>query len=124
MRRFLNSGKKHQITNAKTQLNHKSTSTKKQLNYKLQIPNINVFENCNLIIGAYLRFGFCHLKFYPRCLKTSNNKIPVETETFNESVFPNMGIFARYSVAFKLLGCMPLSSEPIMIAVGPVRSIS
>ncbi len=39
------------------------TSTKTQINHKFQNSNSKAFEFSKLVIGAYLLFAFCYLKF-------------------------------------------------------------
>ena len=56
--------------------------------------------------------------FYPLCLIASYKITPVATDTFNEAIFPFIGILARVSHIFKNSGETPSSSEPIMIALG------
>lgn len=49
--------------------------------------------------------------------------IPVATDTLNELKLPTIGILTKLSAIFKNAGLTPVPSEPIIIAVGTVRSV-
>ena len=60
--------------------------------------------------GGYFAFS---------CLNRSYNIIPAATPTFSEAISPPIGIDKRASDIFSRSGEIPLSSEPMMVAVGP-----
>lgn len=59
-----------------------------------------------------------------RCRTVSYKNTAQATETFKEPISPSKGIFAQWSETFKMDGVIPLSSDPMTIAVGFVNSIS
>lgn len=57
-------------------------------------------------------------------LNISNNTMPVATETLSEAIFPFSGILALKSAIVRHAFEIPLSSDPTMIAIGPISDVS
>ena len=73
-----------------------------------------------IVLFNFLYEGCCY-KF--RCLTASNIMIPAATETFSEPMVQANGIWIRSSQSFRYSGEMPSSSDPMINAIGPVRSV-
>jgi len=57
--------------------------------------------------------------YFILCLSASNTIIPVETDAFNESTFPLIGILTKKSQFFFTFSLIPEPSFPITIPIGP-----
>ena len=73
----------------------------------------------------YIVSSLNKLKFYfSLCCSASYKIIPVDTDAFNDVIFPFIGIFTKKSQLFFTLLLIPLPSLPITIPIGPVKSCS